>query len=865
MGVVYRAHDTKLNREVALKVLPDSFANDADRVARFTREAQTLASLNHPNIAQIHGLEESDGASALVMELVEGDELSRRILRGAMPIHEALPIARQIAEALEAAHEQGIVHRDLKPANVMVRADGTVKVLDFGLAKATEPVSWVHGEGTSEAPTVTTPALETSTGAILGTAAYMSPEQARGETVDGRADVWAFGCVLFEMLAGRRPFDGKDMIEMIGGILRLEPQWDALPPTVPARVSQALRVCLRKDLRQRAQAIGDVRLALDGAFETSIPPPLSSHTSGRRGLVAALIATAVGMVAMTFPAVRHLRETPPLPPETRTDIVTPVTADPNSFALSPDGRQIAFVANGDGVARLWLRSLADTTAHFLPGTEGATSPFWSPDSRSIAFFAEGTLKRLDLGGGAPQILAGAAGARGGSWNRDGVILFSLSSGPLLRVEAIGGQSVSATALDRQSSHRYPFFLPDGRHFLFFATGATGETTGIYLGALDSPGAQRLTQAQTPGVYLSPEWLLWVRADTLVAQRLSLERKALVGEPVTLADSIFADANSPVPVSISATGVVAYRAGAVRRRQLTWFDRTGTALGTLGAADENRPSNPRISPDGRRVVVSRSVQGNFDIWLLDGTRSIRLTFDSALDQFPVWSPDGSQIAFQSDRKTPRSIYRRSSSAGAGSEDLLLESDQITVPSDWSADGKFLLYYRIDSKSARDLWVLPLQGARAPRVVLNTPFEERWAALSQDGRWMAYMSDESGRSEIYVRPFIGPTSDTPASAAQWQVSAEGGIFPRWRPDGKELYFIGPDGQMMAAPIMATGTTVTAGLPVMLFSTRIAGGGADNTEGPQYDVSRDGRFLINTEQVGATTPITLLMNWNPAAAKK
>ena len=660
MGEVYRARDTKLNRDVALKVLPDSFANDPDRLARFTREAQTLASLNHPNIAHIHGLEESNGVRALVMELVEGEDLSQRIARGAIPLDEALPIAKQIAEALEAAHEQGIIHRDLKPANIKVRADGTVKVLDFGLAKALEPTSALSANA-SISPTITTPAM-TQAGMILGTAAYMSPEQARGKMVDKRADLWAFGVVLYEMLTGRRPFDGEDMTEVLGAVVRLEPPWEVLPADVPPPVRTLLQSCLVKDPRQRVADISIALFVLDKVASLAAPAvtafAVPATSSMQRARLAWMVATAavLAAAALAIPAVRSLRETPPLaPPETRTEIVTPATTDPTSFALSPDGRQIVFVASGDGASRLWLRSLAATTAQPLAGTEGAAYPFWSPDSRSLGFFADGKLKRLDIGGGAPQTLA-TAGSRGGTWNADGVILFTPSvSGPLFRVPASGGQAVAVTKLDRQTSHRFPFFLPDGRQFVFLAQG-TPETAGIYLGSLDSAETHRLTPADTAAVYLSSGWLLWVRAGTLVAQRLDLKGMALSGEPVTLADQVTSDLGSAAgAVTVSAAGVVAYRPGGASRRQLEWFDRSGKALGSMGGPDENSLVAPSLSPDGRRVAVFRTVQSNTDIWLLDGTRTSRFTFDAASDRYPIWSPTAAgSCSIRTGRGTATSI-------------------------------------------------------------------------------------------------------------------------------------------------------------------------------------------------------------------
>ncbi len=574
MGQVFRARDTKLNRDVALKVLPDSFASDPDRLARFTREAQTLAALNHPHIAAIYGLEESNGVRALVMELVEGDDLSQRIARGAIPLDEALPIARQIAEALEAAHEQGIIHRDLKPANIKVRVDGTVKVLDFGLAKALDasPASATA----DNSPTITSPAdfrhgygvAGAEAGMILGTPAYMSPEQARGITVDKRADVWAFGVVLYEMLTGQRLFAGTTVSDTMAAVLKAEPDWTTLPAGTPAPIRRLLRRCLEKDRKRRLTDAGAARLEIEDALtapsavDDAVMSRASSASSGR---LAWMVATAavLGLVAFAVPALRHLRDTPPpAPPETRTEIVTPATDRPGDFALSPDGRQIVFVASGDGASRLWLRSLATTNAQPLAGTDGATLPFWSPDSRSVGFFAGSALKRLDLGGGAPQTLTRVIAGQGGTWTAGGVIVFAPgTTDPLLRVSATGGEAVAVTTLaPQQVGHGAPSFLPDGRRFLYWVSG-TPDTAGIYLGALDGSASSRLTLAVSRGVYLPSGpggWLLWVRAGTLVAQRLDL--------------------------ALAATGLVAYRTGTASQRQLTWVDRSGTPRGTVGAPD-----------------------------------------------------------------------------------------------------------------------------------------------------------------------------------------------------------------------------------------------------------------------------------------
>ncbi len=582
MGEVYRARDTKLNRDVAIKVLLPSVVEDPDRLARFGREAQLLASLNHPNIAHIHGIEDANGTRALVMELVEGPTLADRIAQGPFPLDEALRIAKQVAEALEAAHEQGIIHRDLKPANLKVRADGTVKVLDFGLAKAMDPVGASSANATNS-PTLTMHA--TQAGVILGTAAYMSPEQARGKPVDKRADIWAFGCVFYEMVTGKRAFAGDDVSDVLASVLAREPDLALLPVTIPPLLDNYIRRCLHKDPRHRIHDIADVRLALESAFETTVVRTATPATSSWKGAPVAWVVTAAAVVAagaLALPAVRHLRETPsPAPLETRTEIVTPGADDLTSFALSPDGRQIVFVASGDGASRLWLRSLAITTAQPLPGTEGARFPFWAPDSRSIAFFAGGLLKRLDLGGGSPQSLAQVSNHRGGTWNTDGVILFSSSTSTLsMHMSGTGSAPTAATRPFPQTTvQMFPDFLPDGRRFLFWAQSGQ-DTTGIYLGTLDGSTPIMLTRADSSGVYLPAGWLLWVRESRLVAQRLDLAQAALTGELVTLADGVPNDGFGRSAVSVAATGMVAYRTGGGTQRQLTWVDRSGTVPITL---------------------------------------------------------------------------------------------------------------------------------------------------------------------------------------------------------------------------------------------------------------------------------------------
>jgi serine/threonine protein kinase/dipeptidyl aminopeptidase/acylaminoacyl peptidase len=856
MGEVYRAHDTKLNREVALKVLPSEFASDPERMGRFKREAQLLASLNHPNIAAIYGLEECAGVRALVMELAEGPTLAERISRdrSPIPLEEALPIARQIAEALEAAHEKGIIHRDLKPANIKVTPEGTVKVLDFGLAKALEGDGEAVAAGGADSPTLSLAA--TQAGVLLGTAAYMSPEQARGGAVDKRCDIWSFGVVLFEMLAGKKVFAGETNSDTLAAVLRSEIDWNLLPRDTPSSIRTLLRRCLTKDRKQRLQAIGEARIAiaeyLDHPADTADLEPVS--LASRSKLRLAWGVSFLLLVAALALGVLYFRQTPVEAPETRFEVMTPPTSSPASLALSPDGRRLVFVASAEGQARLWLRPLDQVTAQPLAGSEGASYPFWSPDSGAIGFFAGGKLKRVDIAGGVPQVLASASAPAGGTWNRDGVIVFAPTAlSPLYRVPASGGEPVAITRLDpRQWGHRFPQFLPDGRHLLLLVW---GSDQGIYLASLDSTETRRLVAADTAAVYAPPGNLLFMRQGTLVAQHFDAARGELAGDPVPVADSVASDSVSNIGgFSVSETGMLAYRvSGGADRRLLAWFDRTGKEIGTLGAADENDLLAPELSPDARRVAVNRTVQGNTDVWLIDAARGVpsRFTFDPAFDGYPIWSPDGSRIVFASSRKGSYDIYQKPSN-GAGNDELLLRSSLNKYPNDWSPDGRFLLYMQMDPKTGFDLWVLPLFGERKPFPYVNTSFNENVGQFSPDGRWVAYESDESGRFEVYVQPFPGP-------GGKWQVSTGGGIEPRWRRDGKELLYIAPDGKLMAVPIQGAGQTLEAGAAVALFQTRIEGGGQYGAK-QQYAVAPDGqRFLINiTADESTASPITIVTNW-------
>ncbi len=882
MGEVYRARDTRLDRIVAIKVLPAHLADRPELRERFEREARTIASLNHSHICTLHDIGRQDGTDFLVMEYLEGETLAARLMKGPLPLEQVLQCAIEIADALDKAHRKGVTHRDIKPGNVMLTKSGT-KLLDFGLAKLKQTAAPV-AMPVSQMPTLSqNPTVE---GTLLGTLQYMAPEQVEGKVdeIDGRTDIFAFGALVYEMATAKKAFTGKSTASLLAAIMNLDPPpMSSLQPVTPPALDRVVKKCLAKDPDERWQTAsdlhGELKWIAEGGSQAGVLAPAAAASAQRHRPVAWIAATAVFLLALVAVSFVHFREAPPTAAqEMRTEIDTPSTTDPLSFALSPDGRQIVFVASGDGSPRLWLRRLDVTSAQPLAGTDSASFPFWSPDSRSVGFFAGNKLKRMDIGGGSPQTLTDAAN-RGGTWSTDGTILFTRTvASPLSRIPASGGEPVEVTKLDRQNSHRFPQFLPGGQQFLFYAQG-TLETAGIYLGSLASSDTKRLVAADAVGAYLPNGWLLFIRAGTLMAQRLDLGRGELTGDPVTVADPVGFDAAlNAGGLSVSATGLMAYQSGGAGQRQLVWFDRLGKTLGIMGAPDANNLTGPSLSPDGRRVAVYRTVQGNSDIWLLDATRTTRVTFDASLDRYPIWSPDGSRIVFDSTRKGHRDLYLKASN-GAGSDELLVESAQDKVAYDWSRDGRFLVYGSIDPQTSNDLWVLRMEGDRKPFVFLKTNFDERRATFSPDGRWVAYMSSESGPYEIYVRPFLqgglqvqpAPVSGTASgtmsgsgAGGQWQVSTSGGHSPRWRADGKELYYIAPDGKLMAAPIAASGATVEPGTPRALFQTRIFGGGTVTNLGIYYDVSSDGRFLIDTGLEDSASPITLLQNWNPDAKK-
>jgi Tol biopolymer transport system component len=859
MGEVYRARDTKLGRDVALKILPDAFTLDGDRIARFRREAQVLASLNHSNIAGIYGVEDSGSTHALVLELVEGPTLADRIAKGPIPLDDALPIAKQIAEGLEAAHEQGIVHRDLKPANVKVRLDGTVKVLDFGLAKLLDPdgaaVGSLNSAGLTNSPTITTPAM-TQVGMILGTAAYMSPEQAKGRGADRRSDIWAFGCVLYEMLTGYRAFGGEDVAETLALIITREPDWTKLPRGTPADVLRVIRRCLEQDPKRRLRDIADARLELEAAAHETLPAIPIGAPQGRTRRERMLWGTALAVATLAAAAALVLRARPAdqTAPEMRFEIATPPTGDPASIAIAPDGRTIVFVGAAEGASRLFARAVNSTSARALAGTEGATYPFWSPDSRSVAFFADGKLKRIGIDGGPAQTLANAASQRGGSWNQSGTVLFApLSTGPLFRVSSSGGELVPVTRFGpgEQGSHRFPHFLPDGRHFLYYWFGSSAS--GVYVADLDGHENRRLIDADTAAVYTLGH-VLFGRQGTLFAQDFDPDRRSLSGSPSVVGERVAID---PASFSLgafaaSSEGLIVFRTvGVGRSRQLVWLDRSGRSLEQAG--DPHDGVSPALSPDGRRVAIYQTVNGNTDIWILELARHVftRFTTGDTLENYAIWSPDSRYIVFGSNPKGIIDLYRRPAN-GVGAEDLLLSTPQTKNALDWSSDGRFILYRAAGLETGYDLWALPLQGDRKPFPVVQSRFTDRDGQFSPDGKWIAFQSDESGHFEVYVQPFPGP-------GGKVQVSFGGGAQVRW-PRSNELFYVAFDNRLMSVPITTKpDKSLDFGTPVPLFTTNI-GGAVQSTLGHQYSVSSDGqRFLMNN-LTEAAPPMTVVLNWNP-----
>jgi hypothetical protein len=873
MGEVYRAHDSKLGRDVALKILPPAFTSNPDRLARFEREARLLASLNHPHVGAIYGLEEAGGVRALVLELIEGPTLAERMAAGPISTPDALEIVRQIAEALEAAHEKGIVHRDLKPANIKIAPNGSVKVLDFGVAKATAHDS-VDG-ALSSAPTATMEA--TAHGVIVGTAAYMSPEQARGQPVDKRTDVWAFGCVLYEMLAGRRAFTGDTASDVLARVIERDPDWAALPAALPEPIRRLLERSLRKDRHRRLSDIADARIEIDDALAAPVLHDRAAVAggTGRRsvlwGSAALVLVLALGAAGFFLlrpaAAVSPVRLSATIPPGMKFQVGGGALGAPagNGGYISPDGRKLLFtLVDGTGKWQMWMRAIDSGAAQPLAGTELANSPFWSADGRYVGFFDDSArkLKKLDVTTGSVTTICDAPGGRGGSWSRDNIIVFARSNTEgLFKVPAAGGEPLPATTLRAgEAWHRSPSFLPDGRHFLYRVNGVS---PGVFLGSLDSLEGVRLLDADSNAIYAPPGYVLFTRQAMLLAQAFDDVALRLAGEPVPVAEDVHTDlVNGLSAFSVSDNGVLTYRKGGIRsvNFQLTWFNREGKPVESVGSAAPYRGVD--LAPDGMRAAIHRHDAVGGDLWILERARGTmsRFTFDPAQDNSAaVWSHDGTRVAYSSIRGGKWGLYQKPSN-GSGAEEPLLESDVRVAPDAWSRDGSSLVYETIGPETASDLMLLPL-GTRTPSPLVRTKFFETAAQISPDGNWLAYQSDESGNPEIYVDAF-------PQGGAKLKVSTEGGATPRWRGDSRELFYTRStlnSLRMVAASLKVNGPTLEAGSPAQLFEFPYLGV-THPSQYRTYDVSADGqRFLVlrlAAEEVGTTVEVVL--NWNAALPK-
>ncbi|MDX6306403.1 MAG: hypothetical protein QOI77_3372 [Blastocatellia bacterium] len=864
MGAVYRARDEKLNRDIAIKVLPAAFSNDVEWLLRFEQEAQAAGALNHPNILSVYDVATHDGAPYVVSELLEGQNLRERLSSAPISQRKAIDYAIQVARGLAAAHEKGIVHRDIKPDNLFITKDDRVKILDFGLAKLVESVQ--RDGGQTDVPTRK---VHTNPGTVLGTVGYMSPEQVRGGAADLRSDIFSFGAVLYEMFTGVRAFRGDSAVETLNAILKEDPQeFSATNRNLTPALERVVWHCLEKNPERRFQSANDVAFALEslsglsssGTTDTRTIAIAPVRSRNRERLIWLSVTGFLALVALGLAMAYLRRDTvnvradklSVVPPENSTLIAGQVPT------VSPDGTRLVFVlTDTTGRTLLYLRSLDSLTAQPLVGTEGGGWPFWSPNGREIGFFAGGKLKKIDTAGGQPITLADAPVPRGGSWNNDGVIIFSpLPPGPTLRISASGGEATPLNSIDIAHGDYprwFPQFLPDGRHYLFHSAGSRRPgTRTICVGSLDSPEAKTLLVNDFSGVYAPPGYLLFRREATLMAQKFDSSRFELSGDPFPIAEQIgFDGLTYQTLLSVSTQGVLAYQSLGAGKTQLVWFDREGRRVGMAGEPGDY--SDLALSPDNKRVAFYQvdTATGNADIWLMDlpsGAAS-RFTFDPSIEFTPAWSPNGDRVVFASFRDGAPNLYLKAAT-GAGQEEVLYRSPLAKIPSDWSMDGRFLLCATVDPKTHYDLWVLSTSDQKW-EVFLQTPFNESRASFAPDGRWVVYESDESGRKEVYVQSY-------PRSGAKWQVSTGGGSQPRWRSDGKELFYLGPDRKMTAVEVSTDGATFVPGTSRALFETRISKG--DDRAGEQYAVTSDGqRFLVNTVALeGARTPITVVLNW-------
>ena len=880
MGEVYRARDTRLGRDVAIKVLPAHLSSDADLKLRMEREARAISSLNHPHICTLHDIGSQDGINFLVMEHLEGETLAERLQSGAIPLDEALKIAIEIAGALDKAHARGIVHRDLKPANIMLTKNGP-KLMDFGLAKPSGGLVAGSGENplTPSTPTMTVAALAgsstplTQKGMVVGTFQYMAPEVLQGAEADVRADIFSFGCVLYEMVTRRRAFEGKSQFSVLGAILDKEPERvSVLLPSSPPRLDETVGRCLAKNPEQRYGCMHDVKiqleaLAVSGAEARTEAGSAVVAGSGSRvpwivAAIALLIAIGAGLAYFSKREAAAVVRSSILPPAGTSFVTMLPGAGPP--VLSPDGTQLAFTARDEkSKVLLYVRSLASTAAQALPGTDDAIYPFWSPDSREIAFFAAGKLRRVNASGGPPQDICDSFGGRGGSWSKDGVIVFTPSSNqPLLRVPATGGTPEAASKLDvatGENSHRFPFFLPDGKHFIYWSrTSRVGQSPVLYVGELGSLHAKMLMKSDSMASYASGR-LLFLRGQTLMAQPFDMNQVELSGEPQPVAERIAINgASVRAMFSASETGRLIYQTGeASAGWTLVWRDREGKQ--TEAVAKAERYLTPALSPDGTRLAVTEfaGYQGVSDIWIFDLTRqtNTRFTFGPASQTFAVWSSDGKTIFYGSNDKGATHIYAKAAN-GSGAERLVLEeSDVVETPRLVSPDGRYLVYgRRAKAEAGYHVWALPLSGGGKPFAIVQDAFDEDFPSLSSDGKWMAYQSNESGRREIYLTAF-------PGGGAKWQVSSNGGTSPKWRRDGKELFFLDAADTVNAVDVNTSAGAPRLGAPHGLFQAV----GIQRDFGP-FDVTGDGKkFLVNSGNLKeGSDPLTLVLNWTAELKK-
>ena len=871
MGEVYRARDTRLERTVAVKVLPAHLTESPEVRQRFDREAKTISQLSHPHICALYDVGREGETDYLVMEYLEGETLAERLAKGALPREQTLRYGIQIADALDKAHRQGIVHRDLKPGNVMITKTG-VKLLDFGLAKAVAPASQQ-----SSLTALPTQMNLTQEGTILGTFQYMAPEQLEGKEADSRTDIFAFGCVLYEMATGNKAFSGATQASLISSILRDDPQpISRVQPMSPPALDHVVQKSLAKDPEDRWQNAadlgGELKWIAEGGSGTGVPVPMVSRRRSRERLgwivAAALLAATIGLTARLSsrpaPRVSVLRASI-LPPDGSEFVSTLIDAGP--VEISPQGDQIVFTARkGESPNLLWVRKLSEPNARPLAGTEGAQRPFWSPDGRHIGFFADRYFRKIDVDGGPVFTLAPGLESRGGTWNRDGVILFTPNArGPVHRVSANGGKVTEATVYGpTDSTHRYPHFLPDGRHFLYLVRHGSGAGRGrdpeIRVGSLDSKDSKLVLNVASNVVYASGH-LLYVREGALVAQEFDVDRLAVNGEPVTLVPDVLMDERFSRGVfSASGNGELVYQTGKGQTLSaLRWLDRNGAILETVGEpALFLNGGDPEISPDGRRATASilDLRTGQTDIWIVDlatGTRR-RFTTGAGSKEWCTWSPDGGRVAHSISNPRGTGYDIVSKPIGGSEPEVTLASDPVEfqAPLGFSPDGNFFLYSK--RKNERDdLWILSLTGDQKPRPFLATPALEPIGQFSPNGRYVAYQSDETGRFEIYIATFPDPGS-------RWQISQNGGIEPRWSGDGKELFYFAPDNRLMAAQVKTEGATFDAGVIRPLFQARSMGFTY------RYDVANDGkRFLVVAGLPQDLSPITVLTNWTAELTKK